>query len=68
MCCAKLLWDTQLNGPLKDHWTTWEKSLPLAETVPGSVVDHREEVHSVELHTFGDASTQGVGAAVYSLI
>jgi hypothetical protein len=31
-------------------------------------VKYREPVLNVELHTFGDASTKGVGAVVYSVV
>ncbi len=43
-------------------------SLPLEQTVPRSIVGHQEEVTEIELHTFGDASIQGVGAAVYAVV
>ena len=68
VCCAKLPWDMELDDSLRQRWKKWERSVPCAETVPRSIVDYREDVLSVELHAFGDASTQGVGAAVYSVI
>ncbi len=36
--------------------------------VPRAIVGYREEIDSVELHAFSDASTKGVGAAVYSMV
>lgn len=36
--------------------------------VPRPVMNFREPVLSLELHPFGDASTQGVGTAVYAVI
>ena len=44
------------------------KSLPKEETIPRPIVKYREPVLNVELHTFGDASTKGVGAVVYSVV
>ena len=68
VCCSKQPWDAALVDPLRQRWTKWERSLPLEVTVPRPVADHREDVVSVEMHAFGDASTQGIGAAVYSVI
>ena len=31
-------------------------------------MSHQEEVTAIELHTFGDASIEGVGAAVYAVV
>ena len=50
------------------RWTSWNHRLPKCITVPRLVVDDREPVLDLELHAFGDASTQGVGAAVYSVV
>ena len=44
----------------------WERSLPSEEQVPRSILGYQEEVQEIELHAFGDASTQGVEAAVYT--
>jgi hypothetical protein len=57
-----------LDGKLLERWLKWERSLPLEQTVPRSIVNHQEEVTEIELHTFGDASIQGVGAAVYAVV
>ena len=38
----------------------WERSL--------DIVRYQEPVNEVELHSFGDASTKGVGAAVYAVV
>ncbi len=64
-CDAKRPWDTNLDDKLMERWERWERSLPLEQTVPRSIVGHQEEVTEIELHTFGDASIQSVGAAVY---
>lgn len=38
------------------------------ENVPRSIAQHQEEVQSIILHAFGDASVNGVSAAVYSVV
>ena len=38
------------------------------KSIPRAIVDCREPVDELELHAFGDASTQGVGVAVYSIV
>ena len=62
------MWDVQLGHSLKYRWDCWESNLPCEVSVPRSLAGFREPIKSLELHAFGDASTQGVGAAVYSVI
>ena len=68
MCKTKVPWDADIQEPLSRRWNEWEKSLPKEETIPRPIVKYREPVLNVELHTFGDASTKGVGAVVYSVV
>ena len=68
VCKTKAPWDADIREPLSKRWTDWEKSLPSEETVRRPIVNYREPVLNVELHTFGDASTKGVGAVVYSVV
>ncbi|XP_046863293.1 uncharacterized protein LOC124457043 [Xenia sp. Carnegie-2017] len=68
ICKEKLLWDVRLSHSLKYRWDCWESNLPCEVSVPRSLAGFREPIKSLELHAFGDASTQGVGAAVYSVI
>jgi hypothetical protein len=68
VCDAKTSWDVNLDGKLLERWVKWESTLPLEQTVPRSIVNHQEEVTEIELHTFGDAFIQGVGAAVYAVV
>ena len=68
VCKTKAPWDADIREPLSKRWRDWEKSLPSEETVPRPIVNYREPVLNVELHTFGDASTKGVGAVVYSVV
>ena len=50
------------------NWVQWEERLPEQLTVPRSLAVHQEEVQSIELHAFGDASGKGVAAAVYAVV
>ena len=68
VCKTKVPWDADIQEPLSRRWNEWEKSLPKEETTPRPIVKYREPVLNVELHTFGDASTKGVGAVVYSVV
>ena len=68
VCDLKAPWDADLNGKQLERWKAWERSLPEDQEVPRSVVKYREPIERIELHSFGDASTQGVGAAVYAVI
>ena len=68
VCDMKTPWDANLNENHLQRWRKWERSLPAEEQVPRSIVSHQENVESIELHAFGDASTQGVGAAVYAVV
>ena len=67
-CDAKTPWDVKLDDKLSQRWKKWERTLPKEESVPRPIVDHKGVVDELELHVFGDASTQGVGAAVYSIV
>ena len=67
ICHQKLPWNTQLTRNLTER-AKWEQTLPTGVMVPRPVMNFREPVLSLELHAFGDASTQGVGTAVYAVI
>ena len=67
VCKTKAPWDADIREPLRRRWNEWEK-LPKEVTVPRPIMNYREPVLSVELRTFGDASTKGVGAVVYSVV
>ena len=68
ICNEKLLWDVTLSKTLSDRWNSWNENLPPEIAVPRSIVDYQEPVLALELHGFGDASTNGVGTAVYSVV
>ena len=67
-CESKTPWDAKLDDKLTQRWKKWERITPKIETTPRAIVDYREPVDELELHAFGDASTLGVGAAVYSIV
>ena len=66
--CAKKPWDALLNNEHLKRWRRWELQLPSEQQVPRPIVHYREKVQEVELHSFGDASISGVGAAVYAVV
>ena len=68
VCEAKKLWDALLNNEHLKRWRRWKLQLPSEQQVPRPIVHHREKVQEVELHSFGDASISGVGAAVYAVV
>lgn len=67
-CDLKVGWDAQLPGQLGTKWSRWEAQLPVSISVPRAIPQHFEEISNIELHCFGDASGQGVSAAVYGVI
>ena len=68
LCEAKVQWDTKINGELLHRWKKWEQQLPREQQVPRSIASYQEALQEVELHSFGDASERGVGAAVYAVV
>ena len=68
VCDAKLTWDVEINKEQLKRWRTWEQSLPVEEEVPRSVARYQEPIDEIVLHSFGDASTKGVGTAVYAVV
>ena len=67
-CESKVPWDAKLDDKLSQRWENWERITPKNKSIPRAIVDYREPIDELELHAFGDASTQGVGAAVYSIV
>ena len=68
MCDAKRNWDDKLPNELMQNWVQWQERLPEQLTVPRSLAVHQEEVQSIKLHAFGDASRKGVPTAVYAVV
>ena len=67
-CDTKQAWDAELPRKLQRKYRAWDNSLPNAVTVPRSLVSYREPVIAAALHSFGDASSDGVSAVVYSVV
>ena len=68
LCKTKAPWDVKINGALLQRWKKWEEQLPREQQVPRPIASYQEEIQAVELHSFGDASERGVGAAVYAVV
>lgn len=68
LCETKVQWDAKINGELLQRWKKWEGQLPREQQVPRSIARYQEAVQEVELHSFGDASERGVGAAVHAVV
>lgn len=68
VCETKAPWDAQLKDDLLQQWKKWEQQLPQERLVPRAIARFEEDIEEVELHSFGDASKGGVGAAVYAVV
>ena len=68
VCEAKKPWDIPLNNNLLQVGKHCEQQLPVEYEVPRPITQYQEEIEEVELHAFGYASGQVVGAAVYSVV
>lgn len=49
-------------------WLKWENGLPQTFEVPRLLAIHQEEIEWIELHSFEDASTNGVATCVYAVV
>ena len=68
-CCdAKLPWDANLPPDMQTRWSVWEQNLPDHVSAPRSLVKYQEPIEEIDLHTFGDASGQGVAATVVAVV
>lgn len=68
ICDKKPPWDASLNEALARRWRKWLHNLPEYVPFPRPIVQYRETVNAIELHSFGVASSQGVCAAVYAVV
>ena len=68
MCEAHHSWDTELAVEIAKQWKDWCLQLPQRFEVPRSSVPHQQPVKAITLHAFGDASKNGVSAAVYAVV
>ncbi|XP_068704663.1 uncharacterized protein [Montipora foliosa] len=66
-CELRIPWDQELTRKQTASWKTWEGNLPEIIEAPRSIIQYQEEITSINLHAFGDASSQGLSAAVYAV-
>lgn len=67
VCEARIPWDQKLPQELETLWQTWENSLTDKVELARSIAQHQEQIVSIDLHAFSDASSQGVPAAAYAV-
>jgi hypothetical protein len=67
VCDLKIPWDASVPSELSHKWEKWHDGLPDSEQFVRSIIQHQESIESIELHGFGDASGNGVAAAVYAV-
>ena len=68
VCDTKSAWDAPVTSQLNSRWKKWIDGLPDDVEFPGSIVQHQETIEGINLHSFGDASGNGVAAAVYAVV
>ena len=68
ICNLKIGWDTKLPDQLTRKWERWKQSLPTSVSVLRSIPEFQVYVQKIDLHTFGDASKDGVCVTVYSVV
>ena len=68
ICKEGLSWDKEITDQLQQRWKRFIKSLPERIEIPRSVTPAKESVTGIDLHAFGDASGNGVSAAVYAVV
>ena len=69
ICEEKIRWDASIPPPpLVERWRKWEQMLPSIVGFARSITAYQEPIREVKLHSFGDASKQGVCAAVYAVV
>ncbi|KAK3727323.1 hypothetical protein QZH41_006278 [Actinostola sp. cb2023] len=67
-CELKAAWDAPFPDELTRKLSKWEKMLPESVTIPRQLATQRNHITNIDLHCFGDASGQGVAAAVYAVV
>ena len=68
VCDSKTAWDVPIPRDLVRAWVNWESRLPERVEVPRSLCAYQEEIEDIVLHSFGDASKDGVAACVYTVV
>ena len=67
-CDQKLGRDNELPNKLLEEWRSRERRMPSKVMFPRPIGPYQEKIEEIQLHAFGDASAEGVGAAVYSVV
>ncbi len=68
VCERKIAWDVPVPMELMTKWSRWEQLLPSKISTARTLAKHQEDIESIELHTFGDASIKGVSSVVYAVV
>lgn len=68
VCDTKSTWDAPLSTNHIRLWNQWNNQMPEQVSLPRSLVTHREDIEDIELHSFGDASGNGVAACTYAVV
>ena len=68
ICDNKAPWDTQLPESLLKRWRDWNSTLREDFVVPRAFTPYHQPISQLTLHAFGDASVNGVCAAVYAVV
>jgi hypothetical protein len=68
VCERKIAWDVPVPTELMAKWSRWERLLPSKISTARTLAKHQEDIDSIELHTFGDASIRGVSSVVYAVV
>ena len=67
-CESKVGWDSPLKESLAKRVERWENGLGNSAEFRRRLAGKREDIEEINLHTFGDASSMGVAAAVYAVV
>ena len=67
-CDSKVTWDQPLPDNLAKRFTKWINLLPEKLEVPRNLAKFQEQINTVDLHVFADASVNGVSAAIYAIV
>ena len=68
VCDLKIPWNQPVPSDFYKRWIKWEKSLPNHITIPRAFNMSLATIDRINIHTFADASKQGVCATLYLLI
>ena len=68
ICDSKVPWDARLPEPLLKRWKEYSDTSTKEIIVPRTLAPHHKPTSEITLHAFGDASINGVSAAVYAVV